>query len=93
MTDADIADHVYFEPITVSTVKKILEREKPDGIIANLGGQVGLNMALALHKEGVLEKTGIPLLGMPWKLLPALRIGNCSNKPCRSWGSLYPKAQ
>ena len=65
MTDADIADHVYFEPITVSTVKKILEREKPDGIIANLGGQVVLNMALALHKEGVLEKTGIPLLGMP----------------------------
>lgn len=65
MTDADIADHVYFEPITISTVKKILEREKPDGIIANLGGQVGLNMALALHREGVLEQTGVSLLGMP----------------------------
>jgi len=65
MTDADIADHVYFEPITVATVKKILDREKPDGIIANLGGQVGLNMALALHKEGVLEQTGVSLLGMP----------------------------
>ncbi|NLB89458.1 MAG: carbamoyl-phosphate synthase large subunit, partial [Syntrophomonadaceae bacterium] len=65
MTDADIADHVYFEPITVETVRNILIKEKPDGIIANLGGQVGLNMALALDKEGVLQETGIPLLGMP----------------------------
>lgn len=65
MTDADIADHVYFEPITVETVRSILLKEKPDGIIANLGGQVGLNMALALDKEGVLKETGIPLLGMP----------------------------
>lgn len=65
MTDADIADKVYFEPITVDTIRKILEKEKPDGILANLGGQVGLNMALALDKAGVLEETGVPLLGMP----------------------------
>lgn len=65
MTDADIADKVYFEPITVETVRKILLKEKPDGILANLGGQVGLNMALALDKAGVLEETGVPLLGMP----------------------------
>lgn len=65
MTDADIADHVYFEPITVETVRSIIKKEKPDGIIANLGGQVGLNMALALDKAGVLEETGVPLLGMP----------------------------
>ncbi|MEN6351497.1 MAG: carbamoyl-phosphate synthase (glutamine-hydrolyzing) large subunit, partial [Syntrophomonas sp.] len=65
MTDANIADHVYFEPISVDTVSKIIDKEKPDGIIANLGGQVGLNMALALDKAGVLEKTGVPLLGMP----------------------------
>ncbi|HWP96160.1 MAG TPA: carbamoyl-phosphate synthase large subunit [Syntrophomonadaceae bacterium] len=65
MTDADIADHVYFEPITVENVHKIILKEKPDGIIANLGGQIGLNMALSLYKEGVLEKTGVPVLGMP----------------------------
>jgi carbamoyl-phosphate synthase large subunit len=65
MTDADIAERVYFEPITVDNVHRILVREKPDGIIANLGGQVGLNMALALHREGILEKTGVPVLGMP----------------------------
>ncbi len=65
MTDTTIADHVYIEPITVETVKRILNQQKPDGIIANLGGQVGLNMALALDKAGVLEESGIPVLGMP----------------------------
>ena len=64
MTDINIADQVYFEPMTVDTVKKILEKEKPDGIIANLGGQVGLNLALALDREGVLKDSGVPILGM-----------------------------
>jgi len=65
MTDTHVADHVYIEPITIDTVCKIMEKEKPDGIIATLGGQVGLNMALALDREGVLEKYGVPLLGTP----------------------------
>lgn len=64
MTDIDIADHVYIEPITIEVVKKIIEKEKPDGILANLGGQIGLNMALSLEKEGILEETGVPVLGM-----------------------------
>jgi carbamoyl-phosphate synthase large subunit len=64
MTDTNIADQVYIEPITVDTVKKILKKDRPDGIIANLGGQVGLNMVMALNREGVLEETGIPVLGM-----------------------------
>lgn len=65
MTDTHIADHVYIEPITITTVRKILKKEKPDGIIATLGGQVGLNMALALDREGVLEEFDVPLLGTP----------------------------
>lgn len=65
MTDTHIADHVYMEPITIDTVSKILDKEKPDGIIASLGGQVGLNMALSLDREGILERTGVPLLGTP----------------------------
>ena len=64
MTDTSIADQVYFEPMTVDTVKKILQKEKPDGILANLGGQVGLNLALALDREGVLKECGVPILGM-----------------------------
>lgn len=65
MTDADIADHVYLEPITLENVEKIIIKERPDGILANLGGQVGLNMALSLDKAGILDKYGVPLLGMP----------------------------
>ena len=65
MTDAHIADHVYMEPITAETVDKILSKERPDGIIATLGGQVGLNMAMRLDSEGILKKHGIPLLGTP----------------------------
>jgi carbamoyl-phosphate synthase large subunit len=65
MTDAHIADHVYIEPITIETVTKILAKEHPDGIIATLGGQVGLNMALALDKAGILKKFEVPLLGTP----------------------------
>lgn len=64
MTDTNIADQVYFEPMTVDTVKKILQKEKPDGILANLGGQVGLNLALALDRKGVLKECGVPILGM-----------------------------
>ncbi len=65
MTDSNIADHVYFEPINTNTVSKIIAKHRPDGIIANLGGQVGLNMALDLDKAGILAETGVPLLGMP----------------------------
>ncbi len=65
MTDVDIADAVYMEPITIDSVLKILDKEKPDGIIANLGGQIGLNMAMALDKAGILEEKGVPILGMP----------------------------
>ncbi len=65
MTDVDIADSVYMEPITIESVVKILDKEKPDGIIANLGGQIGLNMALALDKAGILDEKGVPVLGMP----------------------------
>ncbi len=65
MTDVDIADSVYMEPITIESVVKIIDKEKPDGIIANLGGQIGLNMALALDKAGILKEKGVPVLGMP----------------------------
>ncbi len=65
MTDVNMADSVYMEPITVEIAEKILQREKPDGIIATMGGQAGLNLALALHQAGILEKYNVPLLGTP----------------------------
>lgn len=63
MTDEDIADRVYVEPISLDYVTEIIEKERPDGLLATLGGQVGLNMAVELAKAGVLEKYNVTLLG------------------------------
>ncbi|MEG6612513.1 carbamoyl-phosphate synthase large subunit [Pseudoclostridium thermosuccinogenes] len=63
MTDKETADKVYIEPITLDFVKKIIMKEKPDGILASLGGQTGLNMAVQLAEDGILDEMGIQLLG------------------------------
>ena len=65
MTDPAVADAVYLEPLTVASVERILEIEKPDGILAGLGGQTGLNLAMEAARAGVLERTGTRLLGTP----------------------------
>jgi carbamoyl-phosphate synthase large subunit len=65
MTDEGIADIVYIEPLTVEVVTRIIERERPDGLLATLGGQTGLNLAVDLADAGVLEKYGVRLLGTP----------------------------
>jgi carbamoyl-phosphate synthase large subunit len=65
MTDPGIADVVYLEPLTVSTVERILERERPEGILAGLGGQTGLNLAMEVARAGILERHGVRLLGTP----------------------------
>lgn len=63
MTDTQSADKVYIEPITLDFVKKIIYKEKPDGILASLGGQTGLNMAVQLAEDGILNELKIELLG------------------------------
>ena len=63
MTDADIADRVYIEPLTVAVVERIIERERPDGLLPTLGGQTGLNLAVELEEAGILEKFDVRLLG------------------------------
>src|SRR5688572_25161641 len=65
MTDVDIADAVYIEPLTVPVVERIIARERPDGLLPTLGGQTGLNLAKDLADAGVLEKYGVRLLGTP----------------------------
>jgi carbamoyl-phosphate synthase large subunit len=65
MTDAHMADAIYLEPITVEYIERIIAKEKPEGLLPTLGGQVGLNMAMQLHEAGVLEKYGVKLLGTP----------------------------
>ena len=63
MTDKDIADHVYIEPLNIPTVTQVIEKERPDSILPTLGGQTGLNLAMALHENGTLAKYGVKLLG------------------------------
>ena len=63
MTDADVADRVYIEPLTVAVVERIIERERPDGLLPTLGGQTGLNLAVELEEAGILEKFDVRLLG------------------------------
>jgi carbamoyl-phosphate synthase large subunit len=65
MTDQGIADRVYIEPLTVEVLERIIQRERPDGILPTLGGQTGLNLAVALADAGVLEKQNVRLLGTP----------------------------
>ena len=63
MTDTHIADKVYVEPMTPEVLERVIEKEKPDSILPNLGGQTGLNLAMALARSGFLEKAGVRLLG------------------------------
>ncbi len=65
MTDEDIADIVYIEPLTLDMVTRIIERERPDGLLPTLGGQVGLNLAVELADAGVLDKYNVRCLGTP----------------------------
>lgn len=63
MTDTEIADKVYIEPITLQFVSKIIRKERPDAILPTLGGQTGLNMAIQLDESGILDELGIEILG------------------------------
>ena len=65
MTDPEVADAVYLEPLTVASLEAIIAREKPDAILPTLGGQTGLNLAVDLSEAGIVQKYGVELLGTP----------------------------
>jgi len=65
MTDADMADRVYIEPLNVEFASKVIEKERPDGLLATLGGQTGLNLATKLAESGILDRLNVRLLGTP----------------------------
>ncbi|WP_378956646.1 carbamoyl-phosphate synthase large subunit [Pelosinus sp. sgz500959] len=65
MTDTNIADRVYIEPLTLDFLEAIIAKERPDGLLATLGGQAGLNLAVELHESGVLSNFNVELLGTP----------------------------
>ncbi|GIN70333.1 carbamoyl-phosphate synthase arginine-specific large chain [Bacillus sp. J14TS2] len=63
MTDEQIADTVYFEPMTVESIERIIEKEKPDAILGTLGGQTGLNLTVELYEAGILKQNNVEVLG------------------------------
>ena len=63
MTDKDIADRVYIEPLTVEVVQKLIQKERPDSILPTLGGQAALNIAMELEESGFLKKENVRLIG------------------------------
>src|SRR5829696_2596149 len=70
MTDPEVADATYVEPLTAETVAEILRRERPDALLPTLGGQTALNLAVELHESGILDETGVELLGAS---IPSIR--------------------
>ena len=64
MTDPGMADYTYIEPLNVESLTRIIAKERPDGLLPNLGGQSGLNLSSELHKQGVLEKYGVKVIGV-----------------------------
>jgi carbamoyl-phosphate synthase large subunit len=72
MTDPEIADRTYIEPVTPEWVSKVIERERPDALLPTMGGQTALNTAMALHRDGTLAKFGVELIGASER---AIRIG------------------
>ncbi|MCH8161770.1 MAG: carbamoyl phosphate synthase large subunit, partial [Chloroflexi bacterium] len=65
MTDEGVADIVYIEPLTVDVISRIIERERPDGLLPTLGGQTALNLAVDLADAGVLDRFNVRMLGTP----------------------------
>ena len=64
MTDPQMADKTYIEPLTIDRIEKIIAKERPDALLPNLGGQTALNLACSLHDEGILEKYNVQVIGV-----------------------------
>lgn len=90
MTDTTIADKVYIEPLTVESISRIIRQEYPDAILPTLGGQVGLNMALALAKSGILDELNIELLGTKLKSIEQAEDREDFKELCKSLGEPVP---
>jgi len=92
MTDPDMADAVYIEPITWRTVAKIIEKEKPDALLPTMGGQTALNCALDLVREGVLEKHGVEMIGATRDAIDKAEDRDLFRKAMRKIGLDMPRS-
>ena len=92
MTDKHMADRVYMEPLTVQFIERIIKKEKPDGLLPTLGGQIGLNMAVELAEGGILEREGVRLLGTPVEAIKKAEDRELFKKMLQEIGEPVPES-
>src|SRR5262245_6869973 len=84
MTDPEFADRTYVEPMTVESLEKIIERERPDALLPTLGGQTALNLAVDLARAGMLERHGVKLIGAQLEAIDTAEDGERFREGVRS---------
>jgi carbamoyl-phosphate synthase large subunit len=92
MTDPEMADKVYVEPITTEAIAEVIEKEDPDGVIAGLGGQTGLNVTAELAEEGVLEEYDVDVMGTPLDTIYATEDRDLFRRRMRDIGQPVPQS-
>ncbi|HEV2439613.1 MAG TPA: carbamoyl-phosphate synthase large subunit [bacterium] len=90
MTDVETADRVYIEPLTVEFLTRVIAQERPQGLLATLGGQTGLNLAVGLAEAGVLEEYGVRLLGTPLEAIRQAEDRELFKDAMRTFGEPVP---
>src|SRR5512136_205147 len=92
MTDPEMADRTYIEPIIPEVLEKIIERERPDALLPTLGGQTGLNVSVALYESGVLEKYGVQMIGAKYEAIKKGEDRNLFKEAMKKIGLDLPKS-
>lgn len=92
MTDTDMADRVYIEPLQAEFVAQVIRRERPDGLLPTLGGQTGLNLAVELAESGVLDECGVRLLGTPLEAIKKAEDRELFKKAMEAIGEPVPRS-
>jgi carbamoyl-phosphate synthase large subunit len=92
MTDTEIADRVYIEPLTVDFAERVIARERPDGLLPTLGGQTGLNLAAQLAEAGILDRYGVRLLGTPLSAIQKAEDRELFRETMKAIGELVPES-
>src|ERR687888_2442238 len=93
MTDPELADRTYVEPLTVESVSAIIERERPDALLPTVGGQTALNLTVKLAEAGVLEKHGVELIGAKLDAIKVAEDRLLFKQAMDEIGLLMPKAR
>jgi len=93
MTDPEMADHIYIEPLTAEIVAEIIRKEKPDALLPTVGGQIGLNIAAELAEKGVLEEEGVELIGAKFEAIQKAEDRELFKKAMEKIGIRVPRSK